>query len=115
MHQQTVQIQTWTKGSKRPPYIMVKIPQSILDSEIQEMAESIANDPTLIKKRIDTVNRLGVVGERKIIAMNFAALDSRLLLEDRSGSNALAIKIAGHYGAGKSHTLTKCLELYPAI
>jgi hypothetical protein len=45
--------------------------------------------------------------------MNFAALDSRLLLEDGSGSNALAIKIAGHYGAGKSHTLTKCLELFP--
>lgn len=84
------------------------------DSEIQEMAESIANNPTLIKKRIDAVNRLGVVGERKAIAMNYAALDSRLLLEDRSGSNALAIKIAGHYGAGKSHTLTKCLELYPA-
>jgi hypothetical protein len=77
------------------------------------LAETIAKDPALIRKRIDAVNQSGVVGERNVVAMYFAALDSRLLPEDTASPNALAIKNAGHHGSGKSFTMKKCLDLYP--
>ena len=89
--------------SKEPP----------IDPAVQTMADSIAKDPALIRNRIDVVNNSGVVGERNVIAMNFSALDSRLLPEDTASPNALAIKNAGHHGSGKSFTMKKCLELYP--
>ena len=84
-----------------------------VDPAIQSLAETIAKDPALIRKRIDAVNQSGVVGERNVVAMYFAALDSRLLPEDTASPNALAIKNAGHHGSGKSFTMKKCLELYP--
>ena len=84
-----------------------------IDPAIQSLAESIAKDPALIRKRIDAVNQSGVVGERNVVAMYFAALDSRLLPEDTASPNALAIKNAGHHGSGKSFTMKKCLDLYP--
>ncbi|MCK7503055.1 MAG: hypothetical protein MZV70_02425 [Desulfobacterales bacterium] len=84
-----------------------------IDPAVQSMADAIAKDPALIKKRIDVVNASGVVGERNVVAMYFAALDSRLLPEDTASPNALAIKNAGHHGSGKSYTLKRCLELYP--
>jgi DNA primase len=84
-----------------------------IDPAIQSTAETLAKDPALVRKRIDTVNQSGVVGERNVIAMYFAALDSRLLPEDTASPNALAIKNAGHHGSGKSFTMKKCLELYP--
>jgi DNA primase len=87
--------------------------EKIVDPGIQTLAEAIGRDPALIRKRIDAVNKSGVVGERNVIAMYFAALDSRLLPEDTASPNALAIKNAGHHGSGKSFTLKKCLELYP--
>lgn len=76
--------------------------QSTVDPEIQSKAEAIANDPALIRKRIEAVNKSVVVGEKKVIAMYFAALDSRLLPEDTASPNVLAIKNAGHHGYGKS-------------
>ena len=84
-----------------------------IDPAVQSMAEAIAKDPALVKKRLDMVNAAGVVGERNVAAMIFAALDSRLLPEDTASPNALAIKNAGHHGSGKSFTLKKCLEFYP--
>jgi DNA primase len=93
-----------------------KQPQSTkptIDPAVQSMADAIARDPALIKNRIDVVNTSGVVGERNVVAMYFAALDSRLLPEDTASPNALAIKNAGHHGSGKSYTLKRCLELYP--
>jgi DNA primase len=84
-----------------------------IDPAVQSMADAIAKDPALIKKRLDMVNAAGVVGERNVAAMIFAALDSRLLPEDTASPNALAIKNAGHHGSGKSFTLKKCLEFYP--
>ena len=76
-----------------------------IDPAVQSMAEAIAKDPALIRNRIDLVNAAGVVGERNVVAMCFAALDSRLLPEDTACPNALAIKNAGHHGSGKSYTL----------
>ena len=87
--------------------------QPAVDPAVQSMAEVIAKDPALIRKRIDAVNQSGVVGERNVVAMYFAALDSRLLPEDTASPNALAIKNAGHHGSGKSFTMKMCLDLYP--
>lgn len=84
-----------------------------VDPIIRSTAEAIAKDPELICKRIDAVNLSGVVGERNVVAMIFAALDSRLLPEDTASPNALAIKNAGHHGSGKSFTMKKCLDFYP--
>ena len=88
-------------------------PTPVIDPAVQSLAEAIAKDPALIRKRIDTVNQSGVVGERNVIAMYYAALDSRLLPEDTASPNALAIKNAGHHGSGKSFAMKKGLELYP--
>lgn len=84
-----------------------------VDPEIEKMAERIAKDPSVFKKRIDLVNSLGVVGERKNIAMYTVVLDSRLLIGGTT-PETLAIKNAGHFGSGKSYTLSSCLKVYPA-
>ena len=79
-----------------------------VDPEVQKMAEEIAADPFAFKKRIDIINQAGIVGERNVIAMNYVALDSRLLLD----GDVIALKNSGHFGAGKSASLTKCLKFY---
>lgn len=84
-----------------------------LDPEIIKQAQAIAQDPLLFKKRLDVVNQFGVVGERNVIAMYFAALDSRLLPGDNGDINTLAVKNQGHFGSGKSFALGKTLEIYP--
>lgn len=86
-----------------------------VDPEIEKAALTIAKDPLLFKKRIDVVNQMGVVGERKNIAMYFCTIDSRLHLNDEGTdvTNALAMKNSGHFGSGKSHTLTVCTKLCP--
>lgn len=84
-----------------------------IDPEIVKAAEDIANDPLLFKKRIDVINQAGVVGERKNIAMYLCAMDSRLLPDNFQTPNVLALKNAGHFGAGKSYTLDMCTKIYP--
>ena len=83
------------------------------DPEIEKAAVAISKHLQLFRERINVINCSGVVGERRNIAMYFCALDSRLLPEDTASPNALAIKNAGHFGAGKSYTIMKCLEIYP--
>jgi len=90
-----------------------KSPEEDIDPEIQAMAEVIAQDPLLLKRRIDVINAAGVVGERNVMTMYFCALDSRLLPDDRKSPNVLAVKNSGHWGGGKSYTLMNCLEIYP--
>lgn len=84
-----------------------------IDPEVEKEAQEIGMNLMLFKKRIDTVNEAGVVGERGVIAMYMCALDSRLLPEDPISPNVLAMKNAGHFGSGKSYTLTTCLQVYP--
>lgn len=85
-----------------------------IDPKIQEAALILAHDAQLFRKRLDVVNRAGVVGERKVIALYFAAMDSRLIKENGiPGQNVLAIKSSGHFGAGKSFSLFNCLRFYP--
>ena len=84
-----------------------------VDPEIIEAADQIAHDPLLFKHKIDIVNQLGVVGERRNIGLYQLVIDSRILPLASAGSEALAIKNSGHYGAGKSYPLFTSLQLYP--
>ena len=91
-----------------------EVPKAIqIDPEIEKLAKDISQDPILYKRRIDAINKAGVVGERKNIAMYFATLDSRLLPDNPNNPNALATKNSGHFGSGKSFTLMSCLSIYP--
>ena len=85
----------------------------IIDPEIKEMAEQIASDPLLFKNRIEMVNKLGVIGERRNIGTYMVVIDSSLLPMGTSGSEALAAKNSGPQGSGKSHPLFTTLKLYP--
>jgi DNA primase len=78
-----------------------------IDPSILADVEKLKNDPLLIKKRLDTMGQAGIVGERGLCAMYFSVLDSRLL------NDPLSSKTSGHSGSGKSHTLSKCLSIYP--
>lgn len=84
-----------------------------IDPEIDNGAVALTLDPMVFKMRIDAVNEAGVVGERRIIAMYLCAIDSRLLPDNFLNPNVLAVKNAGHFGAGKSYTLTMCTQVYP--
>ncbi len=85
----------------------------IIDPEIKEMAEQIASDPQLFKNRIEMVNKMGVIGERRNIGTYMVVIDSSLLPMGTSGSEALAAKNSGPQGSGKSHPLFTTLKLYP--
>jgi hypothetical protein len=87
--------------------------QVTVDPEIIQRAEEIANDPLLFKKKIDIVNQLGVINERKNNGLYQLVIDSRLLPMGNAGSESLAMKNSGHYGAGKSFPLFTVLKLYP--
>ena len=89
------------------------IETTTIDPEIIEAAEQIANNTMLFKKKIDIVNQLGVINERKNIGLYQLVIDSRLLPMGSAGSDALAMKNSGHYGAGKSFPLYTTLKLYP--
>jgi hypothetical protein len=67
----------------------------------------------LFRKKIDIVNQLGVINERNNIGLYNLVIDSRLLPMASAGSDALAMKNSGHYGAGKSYPLFTTLKLYP--
>jgi len=56
---------------------------------------------------------LGVINERKPIGLYLVTLDSRCLPMGSTGSEALATKNSGPYGAGKSHPMFACLKIYP--
>jgi len=87
--------------------------QAKMDPDVEKLSKAIAKDPILFRNRIDAVNEAGVTGERKSIAMYLVALDSRLLPDNWASPNVLAVKNAGHYGAGKSYTLGMSLQVYP--
>ena len=96
-----------------PVTIADAVIETTIDPEIIEAAEQIALDPMLFKKKIDIVNQLGVINERKNIGLYQLVIDSRLLPMGSAGSDALAMKNSGHYGAGKSFPLFTALKLYP--
>ena len=86
------------------------VAETPIDPEIIEAAEQIANDPMLFRKKIDLVNLLGVINERRNIGLYQLVIDSRLLPMGSAGSDALAMKNSGHYGAGKSFPLFTALK-----
>ncbi|MFA5181442.1 MAG: CHC2 zinc finger domain-containing protein [Syntrophales bacterium] len=91
----------------------LKKEEVMVDPEVQKAALALTLDPMVFRKRIDVINEAGVVGERRIIAMYLCAMDSRLLPDNFLNPNVLAVKNAGHFGAGKSYTLTMCTQIYP--
>lgn len=84
-----------------------------MDPEVQRLSEEIGKDPFLFKRKINIVNQLGVIGEKKALGLYFATLDSRLIPMGLGGSEALALKNSGHHGAGKSYPMSICLSIYP--
>jgi len=83
------------------------------DPEIVALAEKIAQDPLLFKKRIDLINQLGVIGEQKTIGLYTLVIDSSLLPQGTGGSEALGGKNSGPYGSGKSYPMFVTLKIYP--
>ena len=83
------------------------------DPEVINAAAQIARDPQLFIKKIDIVNKLGVAGERKNIAINLLTIDSRLIPLYNGKPENLGLKNSGHQGSGKSNQITKSLKLYP--
>ncbi len=80
-------------------------------SKIEAVRTIDKNDPQLLKRRIDAINDLGVVGERANIAIICSTLDSRLLLPDSSGQQGLGLKISGPQGTGKSYMVDSCVKI----
>ena len=80
-------------------------------SEIENSPIISEVDPKLLRKRIDTINDLGVVGERANIAIVCSTLDSRLLEPDASGQQGLGVKLSGTQGTGKSYLVDSSLKI----
>ena len=83
-----------------------------IDPEIIKQAERLALDPKIFKKRIDTVNSLGIINERLNIGVLTMTMDSRLNPMGMKGANVLAAKNTGNPGTGKTATLMAVKELY---
>ncbi|MCX5814248.1 MAG: hypothetical protein NT178_17145 [Proteobacteria bacterium] len=91
-----------------------KAPEIEANPAMLELAMTIAHDPQLLKKRIDVINSTGVVGERAVLAMYAAAIDSRLILQGNSKSpQIVALQATGHSGSGKSFSLSSTLTFFP--
>jgi hypothetical protein len=82
--------------------LLEKTPQDIRDE-----AETMLNDPMLIKQVIDDVAALGVAGERELIATIYLVGVSRLL------DQPLAARVHGPSSSGKSYAIEKTSELFP--
>ena len=74
--------------------------------------EQLAVDPQLLRRKIDAVNKLGVVGERRNIGIVSTIVDSRLISCEGAPQSLAGIN-AGHPGAGKSSVMKNTLRLYP--
>jgi len=83
-----------------------------IDPEIINQAERLALDPKVFKKRIDTVNSLGIINERLNIGVLTMTMDSRLNPSGMKGANVLAAKNTGNPGTGKTATLMAVKQLY---
>jgi len=83
------------------------------DPETVEAALRMSQDPQLFRRKIDLVNKLGVAGERKNIALTLITIDSRLLTFENGKPENLGLKNSGHQGSGKSNTMMKSLKIYP--
>jgi hypothetical protein len=83
-----------------------------MESEWLTKLDRIARDPQLLRRKIDAVNMLGVVGERENIGKTLITIDSRLISMTGQPESLAGINI-GHAGAGKSSSMKRPLRLYP--
>ena len=70
-------------------------------------AERLASDPSILHKAILTVEKLGVVGERKNIAI------LRLTFRSRATQRPVNIEVNSQSSAGKTHLVVNTLRLEP--
>ena len=69
---------------------------------------NISEEKQLLLKLINFIGALGVVGERRNIALVSLTFASRLNMPDSSGQHTFGVKLSGAPGSGKSHTLDRC-------
>jgi hypothetical protein len=90
----------WREGTER----------NVLRQRLWQTAAPFANRPDLIEHAADTVQALGVVGERKAIKANYLAMSSRVLAEPR----VISVLDTGITAAGKSFLMNTVAKLFPA-
>jgi hypothetical protein len=78
-------------------------------AQLWPIVEKATNRRDLIEHAADTVQALGVVGERKAIKANYIAMSSRILGESR----VLSIVNTGVSSVGKSHLMTTVARILP--
>ncbi len=83
-----------------------------IDPEIIEQAEKLALNPKVFNERINMVNSLGIINERRNIGVLGMTIDSRLNPMGIKGANVMATKITGLKGSGKTAALMAVKELY---
>jgi hypothetical protein len=83
------------------------------DQGVYDLSAQLANDPLLLRKKIDAVNMLGISAERRSIGIYSLVIDSRLIAPVDGGTESLGVKNSGNSGGGKSGPLSALLKLYP--
>ncbi len=78
-----------------------------MPEDVRQEAEEMLEDPMLLKRVINDVARLGVAGERELVAAIHLVGTSRLL------DQPLAAIIRGPSSSGKSYVIDKTAKLFP--
>ena len=76
-------------------------------AETWEQCKGIATAPDILLKMVETVERLGVIGEGRLIQILYLAVTSRLL------QKLISVAIKGVSSSGKSFIMEKTLQLFP--
>lgn len=98
--------ESWAEQSPREDFCSPE------EGTLNDQACELGRQKNVFKQRIDLVNRIGVIGERRVIAMLLIALDSRLIIPNERNTDVIAVRAVGSSGAGKSFVLHKCLDIY---
>ena len=104
-------IEQYIEDSKKTPIEKGEVEE--FEPEVRQKALELSTRPQLLRIFIDYVNRNGVVGERRNIAMNLLAFHSRILNYDVDEPTTIWVKNVGGAGGGKSVVQKKTSRLFP--
>jgi DNA primase len=104
-------IEQYEEDSKKTPIEKGEVEE--FEPEVRQKALELLKMPELLRTFINYVNRLGVVGERRNIAMNLLAFHSRILNYDVDEPTTIWLKNVGGAGGGKSVVQKKVSKLFP--